>query len=82
MKIALIDDPKNCADCPLYDSRDHYCWYTGRHTEEFEEKEVPDWCELVEVPEKRPISDGEEITLTDMYNGGFNRCIDLIWGKK
>ena len=85
MKIAIIDDPLTCSKCPF--EYKGYCTYSEKWIDETEEeekrfKEVADWCELVEVPEKRPISDGEEITLTDMYNGGFNRCIDIIWGGK
>jgi len=85
MKIAIIDDPLSCSKCPFEYHR--YCTYCDRWIDETEEeekrfKEVADWCELVEVPEKKSLSDSDEVTMSDLFKSGWNSCVDAVWGSK
>ena len=85
MKIAIIDDPLTCSKCPF--EYKGYCTYSEKWIDETEQeekryREVADWCELVEVPEKYCVSDDYEVTPTDMWVMGWNKCIDIIWGSK
>ena len=81
MKIALIDDPRCCYECPMYGLPNHYCWYSAKHTEEIDEtKEVAEWCELRNAPEHRP----DELWYgrhEHDINEGWNMCVDMVWGE-
>ena len=85
MKLALIDDPRNCNECPLYSH--HYCWYTQREPED--PQKVAEWCELTDMIEKKKevkrttLSNGFNIDdLKINYVAGWNDAIDTIWGEK
>jgi len=83
MKVAIIDEPLTCAQCPFCDRG--YCNYSDKWFDDYEDchhKKVADWCELVDVPEKYCLSDEIEVTPTDMWVMGWNKCIDIIWGRK
>lgn len=90
MKVALIDDPKNCFACPF--SHNGYCFYSNKWLREYPEdnryaKEVKEWCELRDMPERieyksdprSPIVNAERVTA---WRKGFNDCLAKIWGEE
>lgn len=84
--ILVIDTPENCASCPMGNINLHdmskgglYCqlnkkedilWENAKHGN-------PDWCPLLDLPEKM-----EQTTFpkgySDGWNNGFNACIEAI----
>jgi len=88
--ILLIDMPKKCYECPLcaeetiYDKKVFICKGYESEIENLDDKE--DWCPLRPLPQKNikdrdktPTIDYEtDITLADVYNRGWNDCIDYI----
>ena len=77
MKIALIDDPKNCRDCPLYSH--HICWHTQRTPED--DRKIPEWCKLKDLPSYKPIDENNDHPINDGYVIGWNACLtEITWG--
>ncbi|MBR4610220.1 MAG: hypothetical protein IKO38_07210 [Erysipelotrichaceae bacterium] len=84
MKIALIDDPRSCYDCPFFERTTHYCWQSERHVENINTcKQIADWCELIDAPEHLDesfrFSSNRATNLGFIF--GYNCCIDDLWGE-
>lgn len=84
MKVALVMDmPENCASCRLcnmnlYDMSKSgvYCQFYKQENIPWEtaKMEKPDWCPLLEVPEKKSITPlGAE-----SYVSGWNDCVAMF----
>ena len=77
--IFVIDMPKSCWACPLWDKSDYAdgCEAVGRKTHDIDhgtEREV--WCPLKPLPQKM-----EEDTIESMmddYSIGWNDCLKEI----
>ena len=80
--LLVIDMPKEvCQKCRLcYDTHhDSYmCTGTGK---EIPDGEIPAWCPLVEMPQKKDIKNAS--TMTDLgWIEGFNAFLDCILKKE
>ena len=64
--------PERCLDCPMYDHYNYYCQMyafniLARYNRDGSTR--PEWCELVELPEKHGrLIDGDAL-VTEMTNG-------------
>lgn len=80
--ILVMDMPKKCTECAICQHQDEgwlYCTYCHRNAHAFN---IPDWCPLIEAPEKYDINfnhadrdyDGE-------FEYGWNACLEDILGE-
>lgn len=80
--IAVIDKPKNCEQCPCIRINSFYdVCQLAKMSLPFDGKEIPDWCPLREVPQKKQIEHVEEDYDGGYSHGfthGYNACIDEI----
>lgn len=78
--VLVMDMPKECAKCNLYDHEYDVCEPTDKNVRTFGK---PDWCPLRELMEKAEVSDCDELCDTDDwydsgYADGYNACIDEL----
>ena len=82
--ILVMDMPECCADCPCsFFERDNpkLNLICGPEGEEANNVGKPDWCPLLELPEKiLEQKSGYEDIRTTMRREGWNACIDAIGG--
>lgn len=81
--ILIMDDPKNCMDCPLGElSPDcEVCYGAGKDLDIMLANKKADWCPLKEVPEEideKPVSEYEFGSLGKGYEVGWNACLKAI----
>lgn len=81
--VLLIDMPDDCTMCKFWNAEDDECYATG--SEELSlgdfEKTKPDWCPLLELPEKKDENSPERVEYGNFgigYLAGFNDCLDKI----
>ena len=81
MKIALIEEPKSCASCPLFDVGYAFdmCRLSKKQVTTMESISIPKWCELKPLPQKG-FGDADDIEQTSYFDG-WNDCIDAITGE-
>ena len=94
--VLVLDTPKNCYDCPFgtaYCGELEYVGYcelagcldydvilmTEEHYD-CESKSRPDWCPLMDLPEKDN-GDYPSNTFAAGFVEGWNQCIDEITGE-
>ena len=93
--VLVIDTPENCYDCPfgtrycsdleyeglceLADCLDYDVILMTEEHYDCESKSRPDWCPLVDLPEKDN-GDYPAITSDTGFAEGWNQCIDEITG--
>lgn len=82
--VLVMDMPKECGKCNLYDPEYDVCEATDKYVRTFGK---PDWCPLRELPGKAEVSDCGELCDTDDwydsgYADGYNACIDELLGGK
>jgi len=86
--ILVIDTPKACIDCPCHFADDVMIW-CGKERKEIFSDDIetfkPDWCQLRDLPEKKPKVKyqgngcfGINEAMKNSFNMGFNSCIDEI----
>lgn len=73
--ILVIDTPENCCGCDL--EYGHYCGKEKRYIDEEEFETIPDWCPLLDFPEKKDMEPGKTIIRAAQYEG-WNMCIDEL----
>jgi len=79
MKIARIyDEPNVCEDCPLY----HEPWCELSFMEVKDENEIPEWCELIDLPKEKEYDENNEHPINDGYVAGWNHCLRTIRGDE
>lgn len=83
--ILVIDMPERCSMCEFIKKTDEVYCYCGRLGFDFSVNDYmkstpigkPDWCPLVEVPQKKDIRNAN--TMTDLgWIEGFNSFLDYI----
>ena len=93
--VLVIDTPENCYDCPfgteycgnleyegcceLADCLDYDVILMTEEHYDCESKSRPDWCPLVDLPEKDN-GDYPANTSDTGFAEGWNQCIDEITG--
>lgn len=75
--ILVIDTPECCRHCKLYDYVLCICLATGRFQNNISEDFKPDWCPLLDFPEKREVPI-QYPQLHQLIADGWNACIDEI----
>lgn len=90
--VLIMDMPERCTKCPLaliLPQKDGLVLYLARQKngqEEYNPKHEkswrPDWCPLLELPEKKetvhPQECYENSYCTDEMKAGWNACLDRI----
>lgn len=75
--IAVIDKPSNCIQCPCIRINSFYdVCQLAKMSLPFDGKEIPDWCPLRTMPEKK--STEYNPTRNPYIAEGYNACIDEI----
>ena len=83
--VLVIDTPENCYDCPIGQDCSNileaspFCLGAGKCVLDKEAEMIPDWCPLMDLPEK----DNEDYPSNTSDAGfaeGWNQCIDEITG--
>ena len=79
--ILVIDTPDSCRECPLC-AEEHmtyrdYCRITD---DVIWTLDKPEWCPLLELPEKLSPTGNPYDEYGDGYVDGYNACIDEILG--
>lgn len=83
--VLVIDTPENCISCSI--SRDcsniletcTFCPIAGKSVLDGEAESIPDWCPLMDLPEKDN-GDYPANTFDAGFVEGWNQCIDEITG--
>ena len=83
--VLVIDTPENCISCSI--SRDCsnileaciLCPITGKCALDKDAEMIPDWCPLMDLPEKDN-GDYPANTFDTGFVEGWNQCIDEITG--
>lgn len=80
--LLVIDMPEYCAECPCCDECVEMCRAIDKEIIEVNgECQKPDWCPLVEVPQKKDIKNAN--TMTDLgWIEGFNAFLGYILKKE
>ena len=76
--VLIMDMPEDCTMCKFWNSKDDECYATGAEELSLNSEEAkPDWCPLLELPEK---SDHPEHCDNGMFDAGWNAFLDAIEG--
>lgn len=83
--VLVIDTPERCIDCEIEQNHSNiletcvYCPVAGKYVLDKETETIPDWCPLMDLPEK---DDGDypANTFDAGHAEGWNDCIDEITG--
>ena len=92
--VLLIDTPENCLDCQfcyeLDEGVEAYCSISDDDKDTSLMKKIdceygycqgkPDWCPLMDLPEKDNFDDPYDEYYT-WYRDGWNRCLEEITGE-
>ena len=83
--ILVIDMPDACYECPCYrQTQEGFedCKATYIPLSPTEVNDIPEWCPLKPMPEKRTIDECEQVyiqrQLEKVYNDGWNACVDEL----
>ena len=74
--VLVMNMPENCQECPM--KHDDYCEADAEKRNAYFH-EIPDWCPLVPLPEKKP--EYLSVNSEKGYCDGWNACIDAITGN-
>lgn len=81
--VFTIETPERCEDCPCIgiSAGCHvgYCKLAGKINSDYHVKIIPDWCPLMDLPEKDN-GDYPANTVDAGFAEGWNQCIDEITG--
>lgn len=81
--VLVMDMPKDCGKCNLYDHEYDVCEPTDKNVRTFGK---PNWCPLRELPSKYAEKDFTPIKderYDNGYEDGYNACIDeLLKGEE
>lgn len=72
--VFTIETPERCEDCPCIG-----CKLAGKINSDYHVKIIPDWCPLMDLPEKDN-GDYPANTVDAGFAEGWNQCIDEITG--
>lgn len=80
--VLVFDMPRSCIECPCLDenlvSRTCGAMEEYAKLDKFEVfSKKPDWCPLIDMPEKYVLSDDDD-DFDDGWSRGFNYCINRI----
>lgn len=76
--VLVIDTPKKCDSC-IYVST--FCSFCGINCRDIKDTSVkPDWCPLMDLPEKDNFDDLYDEYYTG-YHDGWNDCLREITGR-
>lgn len=77
--ILIMDNPKNCIQCPLRELNPdcEFCYGAGKDLDIMLAHKKPDWCPLKQIPEKSDTRKARTLTVLNWIEG-FNACIDAI----
>lgn len=81
--ILVIDAPEDCGKCPCFlEVATDCCGVNGK---DIDSHGKPDWCPLLDLPEKKPKVEyqgngcfGINEAMKNSFNMGFNSCINEI----
>lgn len=86
MKVAVIEEPKSCASCPLFDVGYAFdmCRLSKKQVTTAESINIPDWCELRPLPPRKRVNVSIEngVHITGLMELGWNECLDAIVGEE
>lgn len=74
--VLVMDMPKECGKCNLYDPEYDVCEATDKYVRTFGK---PDWCPLRELPEKKEDNANNSEAFA-CFKLGYNACIDELLG--
>ena len=83
--VLVIDTPERCIDCEIGQNYSNIietcvsCPIAGKSTLDGEAESIPDWCPLMDLPEKDN-GDYPSNTFDAGFVEGWNQCIDEITG--
>lgn len=83
--VLVIDTPERCIDCEIGQNYSSIiatwisCPIAGKSVLDGEAKSIPDWCPLMDLPEKDN-GDYPANTFDAGFVEGWNQCIDEITG--
>lgn len=83
--VLVIETPENCYDCPISQDCSNileaslFCLGAGKCVIDKEAEMIPDWCPLMDLPEKDN-GDHPANTFDAGFVEGWNQCIDKITG--
>lgn len=84
--VLVIDTPERCIDCEIGQNYSSiietcvFCPIAGKSTLDGEVESIPDWCPLMDLPEKDDFDDPYDEYYTG-YRDGWNRCLEEITGE-
>ena len=83
--VLVMDMPENCDICPFCNNFDYTCEVFQIHNEKYtyevpSDGVKPDWCPLMDLPEKDNFDDPYDEYYTG-YRDGWNRCLEEITGE-
>lgn len=76
--VLVIDTPEKCESCIHIDTFRYFCRINCRDIEDTSVK--PDWCPLMDLPEKDNFDDLYDEYYTG-YHDGWNDCLREITGR-
>lgn len=80
--IAILNKPKSCSGCPFDHVEFAYeeCRLSKRQLSDAESLQIPEWCEMKPMPQKKDTFG--KLTFDKMAEYiGWNNCIDEITGE-
>lgn len=86
-KILVINTPENCLECPLGDNMSCamevcvVCKLTRKTVIDKECETTPEWCPLMNLPEKDDTDTSDFDDFNAGYVEGWNTCLDEIAGE-
>lgn len=86
--VLVMDMPSSCTECrlaSLVGREDVMCAIDRMSTRKYADacKDIPDWCPLRDLPEKKPTIGKESENDILCMNAGYNACIDeLLKGEE
>ena len=84
--ILVIDKPESCTSCLLgiYNKK-WFCLDTNKDIDITDRYNIPEWCPLRPMPNKKPVSYHDDLfgeVEKNFNNIGWNDCIDAITGEQ
>lgn len=83
-KVLVIDTPENCLECPLGDNMSCametciICKVKRKTLIDKECETIPEWCPLMDLPEKDDVDTSDFDAFNAGYVEGWNTCLGEI----
>lgn len=74
--VLVIDMPRDCEECPLYDEYQMRCFYLKN--DKYAVDNIPKWCPLKPMPAYDWHEEGKENECEEWYRNGWNACLEEI----